>query len=481
MTLFQIKIESVLLFYTGAIFDDRTEKSSMQMLWSTELIQKYSVHGPRYTSYPTALSLQPDFPVSAVRAALAGSTKALCLYLHIPFCQQLCYYCGCNKIVTRHNEKADLYLDSLAMEMAIYQPLLQDKTISQLHLGGGTPTFLTQEQLSRLMLLLRQHFVLNADAELSIEIDPRSCSLEKLAHLRQLGFSRVSFGVQDFDEQVQIAINRVQSEDLVRSLVQQAKRLGFSSVNLDLVYGLPYQQPDRFLQTLQSVLQLDPDRVSLFSYAHMPTRFAAQRKIPTQSLPQAEEKLALLQLAIKEFSAAGYQCIGMDHFAKTTDSLAVAQQQGKLQRNFQGYTTAGQDALIGLGVSSISQVNGVMWQNQKELSLYQQQLNSGLLPLERGFSLSQDDKIRAALISQLMCHFELDIPAFCQHFAIEDFWSYFADALAKLDPLIADGLVFCADTSIQVTPLGRLLVRLVCACFDRYLHQASSHNYSKVV
>jgi oxygen-independent coproporphyrinogen-3 oxidase len=453
----------------------------MQMLWSADLIQKYSVNGPRYTSYPTALSLQPDFPASAVQAALAGSDNQLCLYLHIPFCQQLCYYCGCNKIVTRHSEKADVYLQNLVTEMALYQPLLSDKIISQLHLGGGTPTFLTQDQLSLLMQLLRQHFVFKTDAELSIEIDPRSCSLEKLAHLRQLGFSRVSFGVQDFDEQVQITINRVQSEDLVRSLVLEAKGLGFSSINLDLVYGLPYQRPERFLQTLQSVLQLDPDRVSLFSYAHMPTRFAAQRKIPTQSLPQAEDKLALLQLAIKEFSDAGYQCIGMDHFAKTTDSLAIAQQQGKLQRNFQGYTTAGQDALIGLGVSSISQVNGVIWQNQKELSHYQQQLNDGQLPLERGFSLSQDDKIRAALISQLICHFKLDIPDFCQRFALEDFWSYFADALPKLDPLIADGLVQCSDSVIQVTPLGRLLVRLVCASFDRYLHQANSLSYSKVV
>ncbi len=453
----------------------------MQVLWSAVLIQKYSVNGPRYTSYPTALSLQEHFPASAVRAALATSASELCLYLHIPFCQQLCYYCGCNKMVTRHNEKADLYLKHLATEMALYQPMLADKTISQLHLGGGTPTFLTEQQLSLLMQLLRQHFVFKDDAELSIEIDPRSCSLEKLAHLRQLGFSRVSFGVQDFDEQVQIAINRVQSEDLVRALVHEARRLGFSSINLDLVYGLPYQKSESFLQTLHSVLQLDPDRVSLFSYAHMPTRFAAQRKIPTQSLPQAEDKLALLQLAIRHFSNAGYQCIGMDHFAKPTDSLAIAQQQGKLQRNFQGYTTAGQDALIGLGVSSISQVNGVIWQNHKELTDYQQQLQSGQLPLERGFSLSQDDKIRAALISQLICHFELDIPAFCQRFGITDFWSYFADALPKLDPLIADGLVHCSDAKIQVTALGRLLVRLVCACFDRYLHQANTQSYSKVV
>ena len=453
----------------------------MSVLWSADLIQKYSVNGPRYTSYPTALSLQSDFPASAVQAALAGSAAELCLYLHIPFCQQLCYYCGCNKMVTRHSEKADLYLQNLAIEMALYQPLIADKTISQLHLGGGTPTFLTEEQLSLLMQLLKQHFVFKPDAELSIEIDPRSCSLEKLAHLRQLGFSRVSFGVQDFDEQVQIAINRVQSEDLVRSLVLEAKRLGFNSINLDLVYGLPYQRPESFIQTLHSVLQLDPDRVSLFSYAHLPTRFAAQRKIPTQSLPQAEDKVALLELAIKEFSAAGYQCIGMDHFAKATDSLAIAQQQGKLQRNFQGYTTAGQDALIGLGVSSISQVNGVIWQNQKELQDYQRQLIEGILPLERGFSLSQDDKIRAALISQLICHFELDIHDFCQRFSIADFWSYFADALPKLDPLIADGLVHCSQSHIQVTPRGRLLVRLVCASFDRYLQNNSNPSYSKVV
>ena len=452
-----------------------------QPLWSSELIQKYSVNGPRYTSYPTALSLVPDFPASAVQAALAGSAADLCLYLHIPFCQQLCYYCGCNKIVTRHSSKADLYLLALEQEMGLYQHLLADKTISQLHLGGGTPTFLTEEQLSLLMQLLRQHFVFKADAELSVEIDPRSCTLDKLAHLRELGFSRLSFGVQDFDEQVQIAINRVQSEELVRVLVLHARALGFTSVNLDLVYGLPYQQAAGFSDTLDKVLELDPDRVSLFSYAHMPTRFAAQRKIPTQSLPQAEDKLALLQLAIEGFSKAGYQCIGMDHFAKATDKLAIAQQEGKLQRNFQGYTTAGQDALVGLGVSSISQVNGVIWQNQKELKHYQQQLALGQWPVDKGLSLTQDDKIRAALISQLICHFELDIPAFCRRFGLTDFWDYFADALPKLENLRSDGLVSYSNDHIQVTGPGRLLVRVVCSCFDRYLATSDNLSYSKVV
>ncbi|RVT45682.1 oxygen-independent coproporphyrinogen III oxidase [Rheinheimera sediminis] len=452
-----------------------------QLLWSSELVQKYSVNGPRYTSYPTALSLLPDFPASAVQAALAGSAAELCLYLHIPFCQQLCYYCGCNKIVTRHSTKADLYLLALEQEMGLYQHLLADKTISQLHLGGGTPTFLTEEQLSLLMQLLRQHFVFKADAELSVEIDPRSCSLDKLAHLRELGFSRLSFGVQDFDEQVQVAINRVQSEELVRVLVLHARALGFSSINLDLVYGLPYQQATSFAETLDKVLELDPDRVSLFSYAHMPTRFAAQRKIPTRSLPQAEDKLALLQLAIERFSQAGYQCIGMDHFAKATDKLAIAQQQGKLQRNFQGYTTAGQDALVGLGVSSISQVNGVIWQNQKDLQQYQQQLALGQWPVDKGLSLTRDDKIRAALISQLICHFELDIPDFCLRFGLTDFWDYFADVLPKLEPLRADALVSYSDEHIQVTALGRLLVRIVCACFDRYLAKNDHLSYSKVV
>jgi len=447
------------------------------MQWNAALVAKYNTNGPRYTSYPTALALQPDFAPSTRINALQGAQSTLSLYVHLPFCRQLCYYCGCNKVVTRQQHKADQYLTALAQEMMLYQPLVQDKVISQLHFGGGTPTFLTEAQLSRLLALLRQHFSILPDAEISIEIDPRSCSDEKLRHLKQLGINRVSFGVQDLDETVQIAINRVQDTALIRHQVALCRELGFRSINLDLIYGLPYQNATRFADTLAEVIQLNPDRISLFSYAHLPERFAAQRKFAASSLPQPTEKLALMQLAIHQFVAAGYQCIGMDHFAKPHDALAVAQQAGKLQRNFQGYTTAGQDALLGLGVSSISQINGVLWQNSKDVSAYytdmQSGITTGVLPAVRGVALSGDDRLRAALISQLICHFTLDIAAFSQRWQLTHFWQYFDTALEQLQPFMEDGLIEVYAERLQVTPLGRLWVRSICACFDAYLPRIS--------
>ena len=447
--------------------------------WDPALIAKYNIHGPRYTSYPTALALQAPFDSQTVRDVLLASAGELSLYLHLPFCHQLCYYCGCNKVITRHQHKADRYLDALEQEMIMYQPLVAHRQIGQIHLGGGTPTFLTEQQLSRLMQLFQQYFDCAALDELSIEIDPRSCSLEKLAHLRGLGFNRVSFGVQDFDQQVQITINRVQDADLIRQLVQRAKALGFSSINLDLVYGLPYQQTASFQQTLAQVVALEPDRVSLFSYAHLPARFAAQRKLPEAALPAAETKLALLQQGIATFSQAGYQFIGMDHFARPDDGLAKAQRAGRLQRNFQGYTTHGQNALLGLGVSSISQVDGVLWQHEKELSDYDQAIEAGQLPIARGFVLSEDDCIRAELIAQLICHFELDTAAFAQQWQL-DFDQYFADSLQKLSPFIEDGLVELSPAGIKIADAGRLWVRSICSAFDVYLQQGQQR-YSKVV
>ncbi|WP_102795387.1 oxygen-independent coproporphyrinogen III oxidase [Bowmanella denitrificans] len=448
--------------------------------WDPKLIAKYNINGPRYTSYPTALALSSDFDPATVQLALDGCRADLSLYIHIPFCHQLCYYCGCNKVITRHQHKADRYLDALEAEMAIYQGKLGGKGIHQIHLGGGTPTFLTEAQLSRLVSALHQHFSIAQDVELSIEIDPRSCSDDKLRHLKALGFNRVSFGVQDLDNKVQIAINRVQATELIQHQVALCRELGFASVNLDLVYGLPFQHPDSFAQTLAEIVRLSPDRISLFSYAHLPARFAAQRKIPAHSLPDSVTKLTLLQQAIEAFNAAGYQFIGMDHFAKPDDALAKAQQQGRLQRNFQGYTTHGQDALIGLGVSSISQVNGVLWQNAKELPAYYQALDAQRLPLDKGFALSQEDKLRAALISQLICHFHLDIAAFSQTWQLADFWAHFADAAQALQPFIQDGLVSATDQHLQVLPNGRFWVRSICACFDAYLQQGQQR-YSKVV
>lgn len=452
----------------------------MGINWDPALIAKYNINGPRYTSYPTALALTENFEPRRIADAIAESPALLSLYLHIPFCHKLCYYCGCNKVITRHQHKADTYLDALEQEMALYQPLLATKQINQLHLGGGTPTFLTEQQLSRLMALLHQHFVITADAEISIEIDPRSCSDDKLVHLRKLGFNRVSYGVQDLDEKVQIAINRVQDTDLIKHQVQLSRELGFSSINLDLIYGLPFQQPDSFAQTLQQIITLNPDRISLFSYAHLPARFAAQRKLDNDSLPTPDTKMLLQSLGINAFVEAGYQFIGMDHFARPNDSLAQAQQAGKLQRNFQGYTTAGQDALIGLGVSSISQVKGVLWQNSKELPAYYQAIADDKLPVERGFCLNGDDKLRAALISQLICHFTLDTAAFSQQWQLENFWQYFAEAKQRLAPFIEDGLVVQNGSQLTVTEQGRLWVRSICACFDAYLTQGQQR-YSKVV
>ncbi|MEO3680198.1 oxygen-independent coproporphyrinogen III oxidase [Rheinheimera fenheensis] len=448
--------------------------------WDQKLINKYNINGPRYTSYPTALALTPDFDPARIHAAIRQSSDELSLYVHIPFCHKLCYYCGCNKVVTRHQHKADAYLDALALEMALYAPMVQGKRINQLHLGGGTPTFLTEVQLSRLMALLHGHFTINADAEISIEIDPRSCSDDKLRHLRHLGFNRVSFGVQDLDEKVQIAINRRQDTHLICHQVALSRELGFTSINLDLIYGLPFQQPASFSETVEEIIRLNPDRISLFSYAHLPERFAAQRKIANTSLPDAPLKLELMQLAIKRFVSAGYQFIGMDHFAKPTDALAKAQQAGKLQRNFQGYTTAGQNALIGLGVSSISQVNGVLWQNSKDLPEYYAAFSAGQLPAERGFCLNNDDRLRAAVISQLICHFELDIAAFSREWQLDSFWQYFAEALVRLQPFMEDGLVEVYAGRIKVTDAGRLWVRSICACFDAYLAQGQQR-YSKVV
>ncbi|MGQ4277496.1 oxygen-independent coproporphyrinogen III oxidase [Pseudidiomarina sp. E22-M8] len=450
--------------------------------WDQELIDKYNINGPRYTSYPTALALQPNFAHDTVRETLANAPRELSLYLHLPFCHKLCYYCGCNKVITRHQHKADRYLDLLAEEMAMYSELMGDRVITQIHLGGGTPTFLTETQLTRLHTLLNRFFLISAAAELSIEIDPRSCSDEKLRHLRTLGFNRVSYGVQDFDEKVQIAINRVQDTELIKHQVQLSRELGFSSINLDLIYGLPYQQPTSFAASIDQVIELAPDRVSLFSYAHLPQRFAGQRKIPDSSLPSAPIKLELLQLGITRFSAAGYQFIGMDHFAKVDDELAIAQQQGRLQRNFQGYTTAGQDCMLGLGASSISQINGVLWQNSKDLPDYYRALEANQLPVVKGFVLSEDDRLRAALIAQLICHFELDIIGFSETWGIDHFWNYFAAAQAKLQPFIEDGLVEVGGGVIQVTERGRLWVRSICACFDAYLDsEATAPRYSKVV
>src|SRR5690554_4942966 len=389
--------------------------------WQPELITRYNIHGPRYTSYPTALSLVSPMPEQPILSALARSSQQLSLYIHLPFCHKLCFYCGCNKVITRHQWKADDYLTALEHEIELYKPLIAHRTVGSLHLGGGTPTFLTEVQLTRLINMLETHLGLNVNAghEVSIEIDPRSCTLEKLAHLKSLGFNRVSYGVQDVNEDVQIAINRVQESSMVAAHIEAARALGFDSINLDLIYGLPMQTLTGFARSLAQVVEWAPDRISLFSYAHLPSRFAGQRKIKNDSLPSTEHKLAMLQLGIEKFTDAGYQAIGMDHFAKPTDELARVQRAGKLQRNFQGYTTHGSNALLGLGASSISQVDGVIWQNEKDVKPYSDLALANKLPIAKGVTLSVDDRIRADLIAELICHFELNTQAFARKWGID--------------------------------------------------------------
>lgn len=449
------------------------------MIWDEALIQKYNVKGPRYTSYPTALLLRSGYTAEKALNALRQSGPNLSLYLHLPFCRQLCYYCGCNKVISRDQSKADRYLAYLQQEMAFYQQATAHQQVSQLHLGGGTPTFLDEAQLRLMMQSLRQHFQFASDAILSIEIDPRSCDLKKLALLRELGFSRVSFGVQDFDAKVQQSINREQSFALVQELVLGAKILGFSSVNLDLVYGLPFQHTTSFAQTLEQVVELNPDRISLFSYAHLPERFAAQRKIPTEALPDGREKLALLALSVEKLQQAGFLAIGMDHFAKANDSLALAQQQGVLQRNFQGYTTDNADALLGLGVSAISQVDSEIWQQQKDLNQYYRDIDSKGNSIDKGMSLSRDDLVRADLIASLMCNFRLDIAAFADKWQLQ-FSQYFQQSLLQLAECEKDNLVCWQGNVLTVTPQGRPWVRVIAACFDAYLLN-STERYSKVI
>lgn len=449
------------------------------MIWDEALIQKYNVKGPRYTSYPTALLLRGGYATEKALHALHQSGPNLSLYLHLPFCRQLCYYCGCNKVISRDQTKADRYLQYLEKEMAFYQQATAHQQVSQLHLGGGTPTFLDEAQLRLMMANLKQHFQFAADAILSIEIDPRSCDLKKLALLRELGFSRVSFGVQDFDSKVQQSINREQSFALVQELVLGAKVLGYSSINLDLVYGLPFQHTDSFAHTLAQVVELNPDRISLFSYAHLPERFASQRKIPTEALPDGREKLALLALSVEKLQQAGFLAIGMDHFAKANDSLALAQQQGVLQRNFQGYTTDNADALLGLGVSAISQVGNEIWQQQKDLNQYYRDIDTKGNSIDKGMSLSRDDLIRADLIASLMCNFRLDIAAFADKWQLQ-FSHYFQQSLLQLAACEQDNLVCWQGHILAVTPQGRPWVRVIAACFDAYLLN-STERYSKVI
>lgn len=451
------------------------------------LVEKYDRPGPRYTSYPTAPQFHQLFAGEDYQRAAALSNQApakpLSLYIHIPFCKSLCYYCACNKIITQKTHRAVEYLDYLKREVAM-QSVLFDKQrkLTQLHLGGGTPTYLTSEQLSELMDCLRGHFNLDEsdDHEFSIEVDPRTVDTDRIADLRRQGFNRLSFGVQDFDEDVQRAVNRLQSEQQVYDLVAAARAAKFKSVSVDLIYGLPLQTVKSFDTTLSKIIALKPDRIATYSYAHLPQMVRAQRMIRPEDMPPPERKLELLELTIARLTAAGYVYIGMDHFALPDDELVLAREKGTLQRNFQGYSTHAQCDLIGLGNTAIGMVADSYGQNLKELSKYYAAIDSGKLPIHRGYRLSQDDKVRREVIVDLMCHGRIDFAKIEKHHDIE-FNAYFAESLAKLAEAEADGLIQRSSQELILLPQGQLMMRNIAMAFDAYLGGEQKGNFSRTV
>ena len=455
---------------------------NQKLVWDQAMIEKYNYSGPRYTSYPTALEFDEAFGYQDFRFACDETPdKPLSLYVHIPFCHKLCYYCGCNKVITRHRHKADQYLDVLEAEIKQQAPFFKNRNVSQLHWGGGTPTFLTQPQIQRLIDVLKSSFNFDDDAEISIEVDPREIELSTIDLLSQVGFNRLSLGVQDFDKKVQVAVNREQDEDFIFAIIKRAHELGFKSTNIDLIYGLPHQTKETFHKTLERVLDLDPARLTVFNYAHLPSLFAGQRKMKEADMPSPSDRLAILEDAISFLTDNGYQFIGMDHFAKPDDELAIAQRNGILHRNFQGYTTQGESDLLGLGVSSISQIGNAYSQNQKDLKTYYKQVDELGHAQWRGVGLNDDDSIRRAVIKQLMCNFELDMQKIADTFAL-DFANYFAEDMTLLQTFINDELVIIEGNMLQVAPKGKLLIRNICMCFDVYLRQrALQQQFSRVI
>jgi oxygen-independent coproporphyrinogen-3 oxidase len=456
------------------------------IIWDTDLISRYDQAGPRYTSYPTAVQLHDGVGSFELLHALRQSRKALrplSVYVHVPFCANVCYYCACNKVITKDRGRALPYLERLEHEIDLISCHLDPKqSVEQLHLGGGTPTFLSHVELRRLMAKLRSQFnLLNDDSgDYSIEIDPREADWATMGLLRELGFNRVSLGVQDLDPEVQRAVNRLQSLEQTRAIVDAARTLQFRSINIDLIYGLPKQTPESFARTVDSIIALQPDRLSVFNYAHLPERFLPQRRINADDLPTPTDKLAMLQNSIEQLSKAGYRYIGMDHFALPDDELASAQEDGTLQRNFQGYTTHGHCDLIGLGVSAISQIGDLYCQNNSDIALYQHSLDNNQLATCKGLQCNGDDRVRRAVIQQLICDFRLDFAAIESKFNI-DFAGYFAAIWPQLQQMAKDGLIELTTHGIDIRPTGRLLARSVCMLFDGYLNAQSRQQFSRVI
>lgn len=455
--------------------------------FDSDLIRKYDRTGPRYTSYPTADRFTEAFTAEHLVNALLnrdaeGAPQPLSLYVHVPFCNTICYYCACNKVVTKDHGRSAKYIRYLGKEVAILSALVNSQApVKQLHWGGGTPTFLSADEMTLLMRVLRDNFTFDHDAELSIEIDPRTVTGAKIALLAELGFNRMSLGVQDFDPDVQKAVNRIQSEAETRAVLDAARAIGFRSLNVDLIYGLPRQSLSGFDVTLDKVLRGTPDRIALYSYAHVPQLFKPQRRISESELPSPDTKLAILERAIEKLTGAGYVHIGMDHFARPDDELAIAQREGKLQRNFQGYSTHPDCDLLAFGISAIGKVGTTYSQNVRTLDDYYDRLDAEGLPCFRGWQLSADDLLRREVIQALMCQFSVSFKQVEDANAIA-FHEYFATELGALKPLAEDGLIEIASDAITVTPRGRLLVRSVAMVFDRYLREQREHaRYSRVI
>lgn len=439
-----------------------------------QLLKRFDIPGPRYTSYPTADRFVEAFTeadyLQALEQRRAGSMALpLSLYVHIPFCESVCYYCACNKVITKHHDKAAEYLRYLAREVELQVAHFgKGQSVSQLHLGGGTPTFLSDDEIADLMGMIRRNFTLVPGGEYSIEVDPRTVTVERLKALHQVGFNRLSFGVQDFDPAVQKAVHRVQPAEQVFRLVEAAREIGFDSLNVDLIYGLPLQTPESFSRTLAQVNRLRPDRIALYGYAHLPSRFKPQRRIVPAELPSASDKLAMLSASLDAFNDSGYVYVGMDHFALPEDALAVAKRQGRLHRNFQGYSTQPDCDLISLGVSAIGRIGATYSQNAKTLDEYYDALDQGRLPIVRGLAVTRDDLLRRSVIMALMCQGHVQFESIELGHLI-DFKTYFARELEVMADFAAHGLVSVEDTGIRVTPMGWYLVRAIAMAFDRYI------------
>lgn len=463
------------------------ETMKQPLMITQEHIERYDVSGPRYTSYPTADRFVEAFDAAAYYKAaeqrnISNWAQPLSVYVHIPFCASLCFYCACNKIVTKRHEQSAIYLNYLQRELDLHlNSFAKAQTVNQLHLGGGTPTFFNDEELSSLMQMLKKAFVFSEEGEYSIEIDPRTVNQARLQHLRDLGFNRLSFGVQDFDAEVQEAVHRVQSCEQVETLMQQARTMGYQSINADLIYGLPKQTPTTFRETINKITQLRPDRIALYGYAHLPSRFKPQRRILQEDLPNAVDKIQMLSEAIQQLMQAGYVYIGMDHFALPSDALAIAKQQGRLHRNFQGYSTMADQDILALGVSAIGKMGATYSQNAKTLEEYYDFLDQGQLPIVRGLALSRDDLIRRAVIMAIMCHGELSYESIELSYMV-NFRDYFKSEIQQLVDKEKQGLVILEEDGLKVTEMGWYFVRAIAMVFDRYLqHDANRARFSKIL